>query len=230
VVWLSRLASSPDTLEYWQRARSRGCRAALANGQVGTLLADVDRDDYALGTEGLNFLDAQVGVMRPRAVLELGSGASTVVLAASMAALYGQQGLPRVFSIDEQPEYLERTRRLLDRAGLAPFVRLAHRPLRDQSILGRATRCYDLRDDFLRSFLTTPPDLVLIDGPSGGGDVRYGTLPALLPHVRRPCRFFLDDALRADEIRVVSRWRDLPGLELRGVHLVGHGVLEGALH
>jgi hypothetical protein len=84
-------------------------------------------------------------------------------------------------------------------------------------------------DAFLRGFLQTAPDLLLVDGPSGGGTARFGTLPRVLGHTSVPCTFFLDDALREDEIHIASLWRRLAGVELAAVHVVGHGLLEGRL-
>jgi hypothetical protein len=227
IMLLSRVASSPDTLATWQRTRQRP--APLTDERTATALGDLVDDGYAIGTEALIFLDARVRQERPRAIVELGSGMSTVGLAACMASLHSPKGPPYVFSIDEDAGYLERTRKMLERAGLSARVRLAHRPVREQTVLGHRTRCYEIEDRFLRDFLVVEPDFVLIDGPSGGGDVRFGTLPLLLSHLRRPCRVYLDDALRADEMRIASLWRRIPGFEVDGIHLVGDGVLEGRL-
>jgi hypothetical protein len=135
----------------------------------------------------------------------------------------------RVFSIDESDTYLHETWQMLDAAGLAGSVSLAHRRVRDQMVSGRRTQCYDLDPRFLTTFLQTSPDFLLIDGPSGGGNRRFGTLPLVAGHVARPCIFFLDDALRGDEIAVASLWHEVTGAELRCAHLVGHGLLEGRL-
>jgi hypothetical protein len=59
--------------------------------------------------------------------------------------------------------------------------------------------------------------------------VRLATLPlvqAVLPTgVSVP--FFLDDALRDDELAVAKRWAKMPGIELDGIHVVGEGLLAG---
>jgi hypothetical protein len=229
IVWLSRLAASADALEWWQRVQVRNRRVPLANARVAMVLDDLDRDTYSIGIEALAFLDMQVRQIRPQAIFEFGSGASTVVLAACMASLHGEEGLPHVFSIEQEEEYLEQTRRMLCLADLTARVRLAHRPLREQTVLDRPTLCYHIDGHFLQNFLTAAPDLLLIDGPSGGGDVRYGTMPLVMPNLRRPCRIFLDDALRGDELRIISLWRSIAGFEVDGIHLVGHGLLEAGL-
>jgi hypothetical protein len=70
---------------------------------------------------------------------------------------------------------------------------------------------------------------VFIDGPSGGGTVRLGTLPLVLHHLDPRCTFFLDDAFREDEIEVASHWQAFPQVDLTAVHVVGHGLLEGRI-
>jgi hypothetical protein len=224
--WVSRIASTGDALRDWNESRITRVRPEMPNALVRRIVVEEEVNAYALGTETLNFLDNRIRRLRPNAVLELGSGVSTVVLAACMAETHGG-GSAHVFSVDESETYLDRTLRMLDAACLRSCVRLAHRRVRDQVVCGRSTRCYELGETFLQTFLEQAPEVVLIDGPSGGGTVRLATLPLVLGHVRRPCTFFLDDALRDDEIAVATLWQTLPGIRLHAVHLVGHGVLEG---
>jgi hypothetical protein len=228
VKWLARVPASCDALSLWQRARAKHPEPTMERADVRRLVAEAEENPFAAGTEALNFLDARVERLRPRAILEFGSGVSTLVLAARMAALHGESG-PRVFSIDESERYLDETRRMLDALGLAQHARLTRREVREQVICGRATACYDIDDAFLRSFLVTAPELVFIDGPSGGGTVRLGTLPVVLRHLDPRCTFFLDDALREDEIEVASVWQTLPEVDFTAVHVVGHGLLEGRI-
>jgi hypothetical protein len=225
---LARIPSSYDGLSAWQLSRRKRVEPAMAIERVRNVVVQAETNPYALGTEALNFLDDRVRQLRPTAILEFGSGVSTVVLAACMADLHGQDS-PRVFSVDESEGYLHETRQMLDDAGLAGCARLAHRKVREQTIRGVQTPCYDLDEKFLRTFLETVPDVLLVDGPSGGGTVRFGTLALVLGHIGVPCTFFLDDALREDEINVASLWQKVPEVELRAVHLVGHGLLEGRI-
>jgi hypothetical protein len=180
-----------------------------------------------MNPDALNFLEGAVRRLRPSAVLEFGSGHSTVVIAAAMAELHGEEGAPNVFSIDESEEWLETTRRLLADAGVDQRVKLAHRPLREQTVGGSRTVSYALDEPFLQEFLEARPDLVVVDGPSGGGLARLPTVPVVAHRLARPSTFFLDDAFRTDEIRIASIWRTEFGAQLRRVHLRGHGVLEG---
>jgi hypothetical protein len=226
--WLARIPSSYDALSLWQRGRVKHPEPAMARGQVSKIVADAEKDPFTAGAEALNFLDDCVKQLRPRAILEFGGGVSTLVFAARMAELYGENS-PRVFSIDESQDYLEVTSHMLDSVGLADCVRLARREVLDKVICGRATACYDIDEGFLRSFLSIAPELVFIDGPSGGGMGRFGTLPLVLRHLDPGCTFFLDDALRNDEIQVASVWQVFPEIEFTALHVVGHGLLEGRI-
>jgi hypothetical protein len=228
VKWLARVPSSYDALSLWQRGWAKHSEPAMEKEQVSKIVAEAEKNPFAAGIEALNFLDARVKRLRPNAILEFGSGVSTLVFAARMAALHGENR-PRVFSIDESQDYLDETRQMLDQVGLGDCARLAHREVREQVICGHVTACYDLDEGFLRSFLPTAPDLVFIDGPSGGGTVRFGTLPLVLGHLDRRCTFFLDDALRQDEIQVASLWQEFQEIEFVAVHVVGHGLLEGKI-
>jgi hypothetical protein len=228
IKWLARIPSSYDALSQWQLRRAKRPQPALTTERVRSILAEGEENPYTAGPEALNFLDGRVRQLRPHAILEFGSGASTVVLAACMAEIHGDD-TPRVFSLDEDEGYLEETRQMLDRARLGNCARLAHREVHEQVIWGQSTACYDIDDKFLRSFLKTVPDVLFVDGPSGGGTVRFGTLPLVLGHTAVPCTFFLDDALREDEIHIASLWRKLGGVEFAAVHVVGHGLLEGRI-
>jgi hypothetical protein len=228
IKWLARIPSSYDALSQWQLRRAKRPQPALTTERVRSILAEGEENPYTAGPEALNFLDGRVRQLRPQAILEFGSGASTVVLAACMAEIHGDD-TPRVFSLDEDEGYLEETRKMLDRARLGNCARLAHREVHEQVIWGQSTACYDIDDKFLRSFLKTVPDVLFVDGPSGGGTVRFGTLPLVLGHTAVPCTFFLDDALREDEIHIASLWRKLGRVEFAAVHVVGHGLLEGRI-
>jgi hypothetical protein len=228
VKWLARIPASYGALSRWQLSRAKWPEPTMTMDRVRTLVAEQATNPFALGTEALNFLDDRIRQLRPSAIVEFGSGVSTVVLAARMADIHGIDR-PRVFSIDESESYLHATRRMLDDAGLGGCARLAHREVHEQVIRGQSTACYDLDEMFLRAFLETVPDVLVVDGPSGGGTARFGTLPLVLGHIGTPCTFFLDDALREDEIQVASLWQKLTRVELGAVHLVGHGVLEGRI-
>jgi predicted O-methyltransferase YrrM len=227
VIALTHLAGSKNALsDYFSSLPSE---EAIEDDRVRLALRGSNNDAFAVGARSLNFLQNRVLELRPSAVLELGSGHSTVVLARAMKDLYSEDGRVRIFSIDENGDWLDFTRSLLRSADLEDRVKLAQCSLREQTIGSHVSLCYDLHDDFLGDFLTESPDFVLIDGPSGGGNARLATLPRVLPYLASPSTVFLDDAFRTDEVRVISMWQALTDIEFQGVHPLGHGVLEARL-
>jgi len=204
---LSRVAASADVFKDWQADRYG------------------DAPGFASNTDTLDFLRTKILELQPGVVLELGSGASTVAIAEAMREVHGAR-YNGVFSIDEDEGFLRETRAQLDSRGLT--ADLVHRPLRAATVNRRTSLCYDLNPGFMREWLADAlPDFLFIDGPSGRGNARLATLPLLQPHLREECVFFLDDALRDDEIAVAKEWARLERVEIVGVHPVGRGILEG---
>jgi predicted O-methyltransferase YrrM len=133
---------------------------------------------YGLAEESLTFLAGELARVRPAAVLELGSGESTLRLARMMADLRPASSRPLVFSVEQEQRFADETTAAVAAAGLSGAVRVACRPLVLRLVAGRESACYDLAPDFLREFLPAEGTLlIVVDGPAGGGDVRHGTIP-----------------------------------------------------
>ena len=80
----------------------------------------------------------------------------------------------------------------------------------------------------MSDLLTAAPDLLLIDGHSGRGNVRYGTLPLILPTCAG--RVGSSSTMRYEATSYASpSMAQRRGVEVDGIHLVGHGLLEGRL-
>ncbi len=149
--------------------------------------------------------------LRPQVILELGSGSSTVITAATLKKL----GLnkTRHIAVDHKSEFLEITRRNLQLQGLENRVELWHCPLSDAQ--GDEPPWYS---GIPEKLLKTSVDLMLVDGPPG----------ALHPHARRPAMdvlydnlsegavVLLDDAARNLEREIVAEWKArFPNLSVR---------------
>lgn len=196
---------------------------------TNALVPPVGRGRWALDDDALAFIVGEVERRRPLWVLEFGSGRSTVRLAELMADITPGEGVV-VLSIEQDRKFVERTTHLLKETGLVDRVRLTCRQLRRQIVAGRETLCYDLSTEFSRDFVPrNGPGLILVDGPAGGGDVRFGTIPLIQPCLPDGTMFFLDDALRDDELRVADAWAQLPGFAIHGIHVVGEGLLVGSV-
>lgn len=136
-----------------------------------------------------------VEALRPRAVVELGAGASTLIAAKALAL----NGGGRLVSFDQHDDFVEATRVWLGEHGLRADLYAA--PL-TAAPGGWPGLWYDLRH------LPETIDLLIIDGPPwtlhplvrGAADSLFDRLPV-------GGKVLLDDAARPGERLVARRWR-----------------------
>lgn len=230
----------PITLDQILRRKSAGASlsvpawrtistgAKLRNAYLAEQLKQEELGTWALDARTLNFLEQEIIRLRPQTIFEFGTGLSTLCLARYLFELWEDSSRPRVFSVEQNEWQVEKSLRQITTHGLEDSVRILHAPLTVQTIEGLATECYDLPDMRLTEFLNgTRPDMVLVDGPSGEGTVRFGTLPLLHAHTAPQAVFYLDDAFRPEELDVAERWNRLPYLSLLSLRKIGKGLLVG---
>jgi predicted O-methyltransferase YrrM len=159
---------------------------------------------WAASEDLLLWLAGYVLEHRPRVVVDLGSGQSSVWMAAAMRTA-GYDG--RVIGVDHDETFAEGTRELARRQSVADWLTVIHAPLREQVIGGRAVRWYDL--DALADLEGI--DLLCIDGPPGQGttQARWPALPALHDRLSTRAVVVLDDMIRRDEQEILDDWMGL---------------------
>lgn len=142
---------------------------------------------------------------RPRLVVECGSGASTVLIAACLSKL----GSGRVVSLDHDADYAEKTRRQLSLLGLEEFAQVVTAPLVETNVEGRSYQWYD----FDPNSLPGDVDCLVVDGPPAatGVEARYPALPLLLDRMAGTGVVLMDDGDRPDETTIAHRWGALLG-------------------
>jgi len=141
----------------------------------------------------------------PNAVLEVGSGASTVVIAA-LAAKYGFS----VVSLENFRGSYDSVKSLLASSPGGASVQLRQVGfVRRRYPDGKAYRWYDID----LSQFDVPFDFVLIDGPSSKLVGRNGALPEISPYLADRHRIYVDDALGDHGRHCLEEWRHyFPGL------------------
>ena len=151
---------------------------------------------------------------KPRLVLELGSGVSTLVLSKS--------GAKKIISLDHSLEYGEQTRAML----------------KNHRVRGVEIRIDDLEKYksgyswYSRASLKgiTKIELLVIDGPPSATnpDARFPALENLLPLLSPKATVVLDDANRADERKLADAFlAALPSHRLRFLyHEKGTAIIE----
>lgn len=158
---------------------------------------------WAASEDLLLWLSGFVLEHRPRTVVDLGSGQSSVWMAGAMrAAAYDG----RVIGVDHDEHYAAATRALGQRQGVDQWLTVIHAPLVDMEVEGRPCRWYD--PEALTSVRDI--DLLSVDGPPGQGMAlaRWPALPLLRDRLAPDATVVLDDLIRRDEQEIVDDWLD----------------------
>ena len=161
---------------------------------------------WAASPDVLLLLSEAIRDERPRLVLDLGSGLSTVVAALTVRA----HGLDcRVVALDHEASFAQQTRTLLVRHGLDHLAEVRTAELAPTAVGDEVLPWYDL---------SSISDLegigvVFVDGPPGvgGPQARYPALPLLRSRLAPGAVFLLDDADRPDERAIIERWETQSG-------------------
>ncbi len=140
-----------------------------------------------------------VETLRPQHVVELGCGASTLVLSRAMQRCAGPDGPGELVSFDQHSDFVIQTGDWLESHGLGATMR--HAPIVASPT--RWSHCwYDL------SGVPAEIDLLVIDGPPWAlNPFGRGQAECLFNRIRPGGMVLLDDAARPGERVVASRWR-----------------------
>jgi hypothetical protein len=133
-------------------------------------------------------------------VVECGSGLTTLFAAATMRRL----GRGKVVALEHAPEFARRTRRFLALNSLEGYADVVDAPLVECTVLGHASRWYDLAGIELAR---RPNTLLIVDGPPQHGHFdRLGTIQ-LFDRLARPLIMYLDDCHTAQMAEVIAAWQ-----------------------
>lgn len=155
------------------------------------------------------------------AIIEFGSGTSTVLMAKVIKAKQkftdadkdGRNKKPKILSFDHNEKYFDKTTLSLEKDDLSDLVNLVHAPLIDYSYDDRQFSFYDCESE-LQKLATKLKDrcaslLVLIDGPpeATNDHARFPALPHLLRNLKgHSFTILLDDYDRKQEKEAVKEW------------------------
>jgi predicted O-methyltransferase YrrM len=144
----------------------------------------------------LRLLVERIAAVRPKLIVECGSGSSSVWLGYAVERFGGG----RIVALEHEERFARASRDLVAAHGLDTVVEVRHAPLTDW----QGFPWYDT------SALVGLNDagLVFVDGPPGnlGPRARYPALPLLLPHCAPDAWIVLDDTVREEEREVAERW------------------------
>ena len=189
---LARIIRSAHLASAIRSIRSGSC----SEKEVSSLLRGWHNEGFSADTAYLLAV-AQYAIKTKENILECGSGASTLLLAA-IAERSGVQ----VHSLEHMLEWREKVCAALDKHSLKAEVHLA--PLKTENDFS----WYKVPGDLPSRF-----GLVICDGPpdaTTGG--RYGLLPCVGNRLEGST-ILMDDAERPGEQRVLHRWRNEFGVQ-----------------
>ncbi len=161
---------------------------------------------WAAATDLLGEVLRAVATQRPRLVVELGSGVSTLVIAAALRA----NGAGRLISIDAEQDYAAETREQLQQQALGDWAEIRVATLQPMEFEGTTRAWYD--SAVLAELAGV--DLLLIDGPPTllRPDIRYPSLPFFWKRLSPGAIVLLDDAARPAERAIAKLWQSkFPG-------------------
>jgi predicted O-methyltransferase YrrM len=156
---------------------------------------------------------------RPKCIVELGSGSSTILIARTLQ-LMGINYCDHV-AVDHEAKYLAISRDYARLNGLEDRVTWLDCPLQHYQELDKLWY-----GGLTEKLADRKIDLLIIDGPPGPLQPmsRYPALPLLLPYMSEHCTIILDDAIRSEEQDIARRWvQESPNFNLTFTH-EGHGL------
>lgn len=156
---------------------------------------------WAASSDLLLELVQQILSRRPQLVVELGSGLSTLIIAAALK----RNGHGRLISIDADVPYAQQTRRQLDSQQLSEWAEVRVTTLKEFEFEGVRRPWYDI--EVLQPLQDI--DLLFVDGPPTRlrADIRYPSLPYFWERLRSGSVMLLDDANRAAEAAMCDAWQ-----------------------
>lgn len=165
---------------------------------------------WSIAPEFAWWLYQHVVNQRPEKIIELGSGTSTLVIAAALKKI----GAGRFLSFEHDHAYMEKTRALLETCDLQDYVELLYAPLKPLELDGQSYSWYDLPYDLVDHMIgRNQLDMLIIDGPPAATNqhARYPAMVCLQEYCSPSTVVLLDDAAREEEQEILSRWTELSG-------------------
>lgn len=156
---------------------------------------------WAASTDLLGEVLRIIAERRPACVVELGSGLSSLVIAAALRS----NGTGRLVSIDAEAGYAAATQAQLQRQGLSAWAEVRVAPLCEQQFEDGTRPWYDSS----RLADLDGVDLLFIDGPPTAlrADIRFPALPFFWERLCAGATVLLDDAARPAERSICDAWR-----------------------
>jgi predicted O-methyltransferase YrrM len=159
---------------------------------------------YSMRFANLHAILCALDRLKPKTIVEFGSGMSTIMVAAWLR----EQKQGQLISFDHDAEWANQTRQLLGQHELTPFGEVIATCLHSTSGTG-GEPWYDTKDKLNG---IGEIDVVIVDGPPAGDNghelSRYPALPVIQERLSDHAIVILDDCDRQGERAITRRWTD----------------------
>jgi predicted O-methyltransferase YrrM len=170
------------------------------------------KNPYMASPELLVLLVNLIHEHKPRMILELGSGLSSIILGYALEQLQGSDARRACFlTVDHDLHHVQKTVDMVKLHGLGDVVRAIHAPLSPVRTPLKDNRFwYNLS---VYQHILVDIDFLVVDGPPGhmGSMMRYPAVPNL--NLKHGAIIVVDDTYRSDERKMIDEWMSLSNFE-----------------
>ncbi|MDR1284849.1 MAG: class I SAM-dependent methyltransferase [Campylobacteraceae bacterium] len=159
-------------------------------------------------------LHEYIASVKPKKIVEFGSGVSTVVICDALQ----QNGFGTLYSIDHLEQFGEQTLQNIKKESLEKFVDLRIVPLelwQDEHMCEDKESVFWYQKKLIEDIQDI--DLLIVDGPPGVTCqyARYPALPALYDKLSPNVQVWLDDTSRGEEKEICKTWADKYDMDIK---------------
>lgn len=174
---------------------------------------------FSLRPAALQTLLNELDLSRPALTVELGSGASTLLVG---RLLKQRDWGGRLLSVESNAGWAEYISGLVEGEGLGVYVDIVHAPMTalEAGRLPAGSAAFPLPSSWYDGGVIAtalegrPIDVLFVDGPPGSKSLsRYPAVPLLADHLAADAVIMLDDANRPSEGESARRWSGQLGIE-----------------
>jgi len=159
-------------------------------------------NSWAAAPDILNRLVVEIYNCRPKFILDIGGGISTII----MGYCLKQLGEGKIISLEHNEDYYAEMKKMVNNHDLNQIIEVEHSPLKRVRIGDRDWEWYDIETLKLEQKI----DLMFVDGPPGilHKHSRYPAIPLLEKYLHPASVVILDDGKRLEEREIVELWKN----------------------
>jgi hypothetical protein len=179
---------------------------------------------WTMSKEVMGFILIMLLIEKPKAIIECGSGLSTILLA-HYASIVAAEGIGvSIVSLEQDDLEVDKNKERLRDLNLDKYADIVHVPI-------DADGNYIIDNDRISAVIgNRHADWLIIDGPAGPDGCRVSTLPLLSLYCKENARWILDDALRDGELKALTSWSSTRGVRVEGIYPFDKGLGTGRLN